>query len=274
MLAVLPSQRLSSSALCDCKEIASNLTETCMKLDSNNKNFGLIETIKMPQKMKELNNRLPRPKYSRGRMRRMNSEPCRLPSVYSSRSRAGSASSRKQWDLEKPKQDKFIPRSVINSKKQQQDYHLKKESRNGGYFRNDSIQRAVIQRAASNIVSRGNHRRSIDIRRDASNESRGYEERKIPLQNQNINPSPRRQWGMPPINPKIPTKMNQPQAKYAKPPMAGMRPPLANIGVYMNKNNSNQTSNKNPFQQPPKNNKAARFGGIPRSNSPGMFGFQ
>lgn len=110
-----------------------NLTETCAKLCEENQNKDLLATILMPQKLSDLRNRLPRAKYSKNRLHRMNSEPARLPSVHSSRSRMGSAaSSRKKWDLEKVT-DKFVPRSVINSKKQQEDYHLIKETRDNRY---------------------------------------------------------------------------------------------------------------------------------------------
>lgn len=276
MMKVLPSQRLSSTDILELPEIESNLTTTCKKLDPLNKNNGLLGTIKMPQKIKDLAGRFPRPQYSREKLRRMNSEPSRLPSVHSSRSRAGSASSRKQWDLEKASQNKFVPRSVVNTKKQQEDYHLKKKTNHNSYFRRDSIERQVLQRAASNVVSRGSsNRRSIDIRnRNNSNNSRGrYEENKIPTQ--------RRQWGMPPVAAKPkPTGQNYPALVNQKPPMSGnkpqmgmMRPPLGNINS--NANNVLNGFNQKPNLPPKKDNyNYGGFGGIPRSNSPGLFRFQ
>lgn len=255
MLKVLPSQRYSSKDIMDLPEIETHMTSTVKNLDPESKNEGLLGTIKMPIKMKDLAGRLPRPKYSRGKLKRLNSEPNRLPSVHS-RSRAGSASSRKKWDFEKSTMNKFIPKSVVNSKKLEKDFHLMKQQPSSGrYFRQDSIDRNVLQRAASNVVSRHGSRRSIDVRRS---NSRGPEEQKVA-------PQDRRRWGMPPIANKA-----QPNAlgQQNKPPLGMMRPPLRDV------NNQNNYGRKPPQPKRDGYNYGGFAGGSPRHNSPGLFRFQ
>ncbi|CAI2365245.1 unnamed protein product [Moneuplotes crassus] len=267
MLKVAPKDRLSSSDIIEMPELETQMTDTCKNLDPESKNDGLLGTIKMPYKMQELNKRLPRPKYSRGGLKRMNSEPSRLPSVHS-RSRAGSASSRNNWEVEKPETNRFVPKSVVHSKNKQADFHLVKQRSQGGYFRRDSLERKALQRAASNLVSRG-QRRSIDIhRRSDSNNSRKYEEQKSIIQAS----VEKRQIGMPPINTKLQPGIKNYQS--SKPPLGMMRPPLRNMNLNSN-NNGGGFANAKPPQPQKGNYQLAGFAiSNPRNNSPGLFRFQ
>ncbi|CAI2363343.1 unnamed protein product [Moneuplotes crassus] len=264
MLKVMPTQRLSSSDIMEMEELETKLTNTCKNLDPESKNHGLLGTIKMPKKLQDLAGRLPRPKYSKLGLKRMNSEPCRLPSV-NSRSRAGSASSRKKWDFEKSEMNKFIPKSVVSSKKLEKDFHLmKQQPHSGRYFRQDSIDRRVLQRAASNLVSRGNSRRSIDIsKRSDSNNSRRHEEQKAPVE--------RRRWGMPPIASKQPSGMSNQQP--SKPPLAMGRPPLQNMNMNSN-SRVGYGSNQPCYNRRDNYHMGSYARGSPRGNSPGLFRFQ
>lgn len=242
----------------------------------------------MPKKLNDLAHRLPRANYAGMRIRRMNSQPARLPSVDRSRSRAGSASSRKKWDLDKKLPDRQEPQSVINSKKQQEDYHLIKETRsNQRYYSKENIDRSVLQRAASNMLPNA---RVIDFsRRNQSNNSRLSEERKIPANNIPLSsrvPAERRKWGMPPTGMKPPLaniNMNIPSPRISRPydeSPRNSRPPLGQIG---------QSSQSKPGLPPiaqkpgfggmnniqrnaPENN-ASGFG-YPRSRSPGYFRYK
>lgn len=75
MLQVSSAKRPTSSELLDLPELESNVGKTCSKLCAENQNVDLLGTIMMPKELKLLANRLPRAKYSRGKLRRMNSEP-------------------------------------------------------------------------------------------------------------------------------------------------------------------------------------------------------
>lgn len=223
MIQVLPSKRPTSSELLEMPDLTANMGKTCAKLSAENMNKDLLGTIMMPKKLNELARRLPRPKYSRRRLKRTNSEPCRLPSVHESRSRAGSASSRKQWDLgNKQPVAGFEPRSAINSKKKSEDYHLLKSTRSQRYFSKENIDRSVLQRAAENIVPQ-NKVRHIDFRRRNSENSRYSEERKVPPNGLHAErrPSANRNVQRPPLG--TPGMQKAPGAEL------GLKPPLANI---------------------------------------------
>ena len=167
MLQVIPSKRPSSFELLDSTEFDMNMGKTCAGLVQDNMSKDLLATILMPRNINQLANRLPRPKYSGGKLKRMNSEPARLPSVDRSRSRLGSASSRKQWELENPT-NKFVPRSVINTKKNDENYHLNKKTGSNRYYSKDNNDRGVLQRAASNVLPPRNSR-VINFNRNSSN---------------------------------------------------------------------------------------------------------
>lgn len=100
MLQVMPSQRITSFQLLALPEFELNIGKTCAKLCPENMSKDLLETIIMPRKFRDLANRLPRAKYSRKGVRRMNSEQFRLPSVHEDKSRLNSAGARRRWDLD------------------------------------------------------------------------------------------------------------------------------------------------------------------------------
>lgn len=249
MLQIVPSNRPTSSELLEMPELLYNLSETCAKLSPDNLSKDLLGTIMMPKKLNELGNRLPRAKYSREKLKRMNSEPCRLPSVHESKSRLGSAAARKKWDLDKP-ENKFEPRSVVHSKKQDENYHLSKQTRSSRYYSKENIDRGVLQRAAENILPTNRVSRVIDFSRRNSSNSRVSEERKIP-NNNNISYEHRQHsahrrppyhagavgMAKPPlanVNMNIPSpKLIDPYAespRYVKPPLGQAKPGLPPIG--------------------------------------------
>jgi hypothetical protein len=244
MLQVLPSQRPTSFELLEMKELEVNLTKTCAKLSPHNSSKDLLATIMMPRKLNDLANRLPRPKYAGMRIGRMNSQPARLPSGERSRSRAGSALSRKRWEVEKKLPEKEEPQSVLNSKKQQEDYHLIKETRSSRrYYSKENVDRGVYQRAASNMIPNVNvnsNSRVINFsRRSNSNNSRLSEEQKVPAYHVPLKSKAQnegRKWGMPPTGMKPPlanVNMNVPNPRISRPyddPPVYNRPPTGKIG--------------------------------------------
>ena len=106
MLQVLPSQRITSFKLLELPEFELNVGKTCANLCPDNMSKDLLGTILMPRNMRELSSRLPRAKYSRKGMRRMNSEQFRLPSIHEDKERVNSAAARRRWDIDK--EGKFI----------------------------------------------------------------------------------------------------------------------------------------------------------------------
>lgn len=210
MLQVSPSLRPTSFELLELPELEINLGETCAKLSSENQNKDLLATILMPRDLKQLANRLPRSKYSGNKLRRMNSEPARMPSVH--QSRLGSASSRKRWNLDKP--SKFEPRSAFNSQKKEENYHLMKKSKSNRYFSKENLDRGVLQRAAEAVLPTSK-RRVVDFSRRSSSNGRYSEERKIPTEN---------------------TRFGQRQYSAQRRPSRGgptgmQKPPLANVAL-------------------------------------------
>jgi NIMA (never in mitosis gene a)-related kinase 1/4/5 len=252
MLQVLPSKRLTSSALLDLPSIEANLGKTWAMLSPDNKSKDLLETIMMPKKLNDLANRLPRPKYSRGRLKRINSEPGRLPSVFRSQSRWGSASSRKQWELESA-QNKFEPKSAVNSQKKDINYHLNKNPTSNRYHSKENVDRSVLQRVASNNIIPTDRVRMIDFSRRNSQDS---EERKIPKDSNMINArrlsAQRKRW-------------NEPTN------MGANKPPLANFNLNIPSPRivnpyGNETNKKPPIGLP------TRAGLPPIGSKPGFGG--
>lgn len=242
MLQVSPPKRVTSFELLEMPELEDNIGKTVAKLSTKNTGDALLETIAMPKKLGELAHRLPRAKYTRRTLKRMNSEPCRLPVINDTRESINSVVHKSsKWELNSKKSNGsgFEPRSAIITKKKASDIYANRGTGPSRYYSKENIDRSALYEAGQRIASRSRKARYVVDFSRRNSESRQYSEERKEVISRHVSEE-RKSFGRPANKPPVPG-------------FGGLaKPPLGNVNL-----NIPQPKIVRPYEESPRNSKFA-----------------